>query len=123
MADLRVRLTRVALLLGYLRETVPDALRAVAPSVPQFGDHSAQAVTLDSGAGQMSIQNANAGFEVVQPMQATGANLRIGLDARFLRKLASRSPVMRLEMLGPGDPVRVLDDDPRLLRVVMPMRI
>ncbi len=91
--------------------------------LPHFGDHSAQAVTLDSGAGQMSIQNANAGFEVVQPMQAIGANLRIGLDARFLRKLASRSPVMRLEMLGSGDPVRVLDDDPRLLRVVMPMRI
>jgi hypothetical protein len=35
---------------------------------------------------------------------------------------AQRAGTIRLETQGPGDPARVLTDDPALIQVLMPMR-
>jgi DNA polymerase III sliding clamp (beta) subunit (PCNA family) len=91
--------------------------------LPRFGDHSSEAVAIDTAASAMTMKNASHEFEVTVPVQAKGGGIRIGFNARYLRMFAAQSQVMRFDLNSPSDPARVLDDDPRLLRVVMPMRV
>lgn len=84
-------------------------------------DERSRAVKIDPTTGRMSWKNYD-GIEVSMPVQATG-DREIGFNMGYLIAFASRAGTIRLETQGPGDPARVLTDDPALLQVLMPMRV
>jgi DNA polymerase-3 subunit beta len=86
---------------------------------PPTGERS-RAVTINPDEGWME-QSAPDDISVRMPVQGRGA--RFGVDLRYLRDFARQSGTIRLEGAAPGDPFRVLTEDPDLLQIVMPMRV
>jgi DNA polymerase-3 subunit beta len=68
-------------------------------------------------------------MEISRPDQITvrmpvqGRGPAFGVNIKYLRDFTRRAKTIRLEGDKPGDPLRVLTEDPRLTQVVMPMRV
>ncbi len=91
------------------------ALRRFPPS-----SERSRAVMIDGDAGRMTHQEPD-GARVQMPVQGRGK--AFGVNLGYLRDFANIAGVMRLEGRSPGDPFRVLTDDPAFLGVQMPMRV
>lgn len=90
--------------------------------IPDFAER-VQAVALDTGAGTISSRDPCLEVDVTMPLHVDGDHFRIGFNRKYLAAFAAQSGTIKLELHSPGDPARVQCDDPRLLRVLMPMRI
>ncbi len=115
--------------------TFPDYTRVIPQAEPKitatlthhalrrFGDMSerVRAIKIDPVAGRMSYSMPD-GPTISMPVQATG-DQAIGFNLGYLRDFTATAGTIRLETSSPGDPARVLTDDPALLQVLMPMRI
>lgn len=85
---------------------------------PKSRDH--RPVKIDPTAGRMSWKNDD-GIDVSMPVQATG-DRAIAFNLKYLLDFAAPAGTIRMESAGPGEPARVLTDDPALLQVLMPVR-
>lgn len=94
-----------------------DALRRFPTASDDCGG---RAIAINGDAGTMSQRDAE-GNVVRMPVQGHGKPF--GINLGYLRAFARQSGTIRLTGTGPGDPFRVLSEDPKLLQVIMPMRV
>lgn len=89
----------------------------------RFGETSERrrGISIDPVAGRMTYQQPD-GPTISMPVQASGQQ-SIGFNLGYLRDFTAQAGTIRLETKGPGDPARVLTDDPALLQILMPMRV
>lgn len=92
-----------------------DALRRMPIS------RSAYAIKIEPGNGRMSVCDVMAEAMVTMPVHGRG--ISFGMNGRYLRDFANYSGTIRVSGASSGDPFRILSDDPRLLQVLMPMRM
>lgn len=91
--------------------------------IPKFAGEPSQPVKLDTGAATMTSADASSGVEITQPLTSSGEAVQISINRRYLATFARQSQTLQLELHSANEPARVLCSDPRLLRVVMPMRV
>lgn len=104
-------------------KTLATLTAAAIKRIPKMPHHFSQAVKLDTGAATMTSRDSDGGVEVTQPLTCSGEALQIGFNRKYLAAFAQQSNIMQLELRDSGDQARVLCADPRLLRVMMPMRV
>jgi DNA polymerase-3 subunit beta len=98
--------------------------RSAVNRLPPTGGGEERAVTIDPAEGTMATHDAYGmeGVTFTAPVQK-GKGRRFGLNLRYLRSIFQGGQSVTIMGRGPGDPLRVLTDDPRLIQVLMPMRI
>lgn len=86
---------------------------------PKTGQRTC-AIKIDAGAGKMSMRDPD-GMTATMPV--TGKGEAAGFNLKYLKAFANLSGTIQISGAKSGDPFRVLSEDPRLLQVLMPMRV
>lgn len=77
-------------------------------------------VAIDGDAGRMTLKTFD-GSEFTMPITGRGQQFGVNLD--YLRGFARQSGTIKLMGVSPGDPFRIVTEDPDLLQILMPMRV
>lgn len=89
-------------------------------SVAHFTERQ-QTVRLSPEAGTMSLRSVDHGTTISVPM--TGRGPDVGFNVQYLVGMCPRGEVITIEANDAGGPSIVRNEDPNLLRVLMPMRV
>lgn len=94
-----------------------DALKRI----PSSGGMFSRAVKLEPEKGVMTYHDMSNDITAIMPI--TGVGKEKGFNLAYLIGMASQSGTIKLESYSGGDPAIVTSEDPRLTRVLMPMRV
>lgn len=90
-------------------------------AVAGLSNDMVRAVKLSPEAGTISINNYSTSTSISLPM--TGRGPDVGFNARYLASMCPVGEVITIESNNAGGPAIVRNEDPNLLRVLMPMRV
>ncbi|MCA1337380.1 DNA polymerase III subunit beta [Pseudooceanicola marinus] len=105
------------------------ALKRMAALAEQICSSSWSIVELNLGDGRMIAKSPHAaeGSRASVPLQGDVAegcvHKSLGFNIRYLSAQGSVTPSFTLSTLGPGEPARIVSDDPNALWVLMPARL
>lgn len=103
------------------RATITIGKAALAPLLglgSNFNDFG-----FDTGAKRAWINCLDLEIEASTDIEASGEAMQIGFHPYYVRDLLQAHPTIKLHTTSPGDPARILVEDPQALFVLMPRRI
>lgn len=108
------------------KDLAPDAIRAsitfeALRRLPKRNDFQPTVLTVDPGAGTMSVAGFDKEFVATAPVEGEGP--AFGVNVKYLTEIAKKHGTIRIAGSSPNDPFLVVVDDPNLTQIVMPVRI